>query len=102
MFWITWGVLIALQNAMFTWTSRARNSDSLLSHAIAIPIAQLVYFGCSLFALDNGLKVIKQHDWVAGTFQVALYVCCTSIGSLSTHWISLKAKRAKENAKNLK
>lgn len=98
--WLLWGVLIAIQNAMFTWTSRARNSDKILQHAIAIPIAQCVYFLCSLFALDNGIKVVREGNYAAGAAQLLLYMFCTSVGSLSSHWIALRHKKLKTKVRS--
>lgn len=99
--WVVWGVLICLQNALFTLTSRARNSNNIYAHAIVIPIAQCVYILCSLFALDNGLKVIQQGNYRAGLAQLCLYICCTSIGSLSAHWLALHGKRYSKSLRTL-
>ena len=93
LYWCGWGFAIILQNCMFTLTSRARNSDNIWQHAITLPIAQLVYFCTGLFAIDNGIKVVREGNWKAGVAQLLLYVACTSIGSLSAHYFALKHKK---------
>ena len=35
MSWVLWAVMLLIQNATFTWVSRARNSKSLGYHAVA-------------------------------------------------------------------
>ena len=54
--WALWGALLLIQNASFTWVSRARNSRSLGYHALASVASNGVWF------LNLGLAVDKLNE----------------------------------------
>lgn len=73
-------LIVVLQNAAFTWVSRARNSGSYSYHAIA-----------AVFSNGIWLIVIRQvvinfeNTWI----QIA-YLLGAVTGSVLMHWISVK------------
>lgn len=85
--WIIWGIVLVLQNAAFTWVSRARNSGSLGYHAIA------ACFSNGIFILSTIIVVDKAHQ-AHGAQQIAelaaFYTVFTVAGSVLMHWISMR------------
>jgi hypothetical protein len=89
-----WWILLVLQNAAFTWVSRARNSGSLLYHGFA---AVLYLIG-----------MVARHDMeiphliLLGT----VYISATVTGSVLMHWVSMtyleKGKRKVGSTKETK
>jgi hypothetical protein len=69
-----------LQNAAFTWVSRARNSSSLSYHGIASTGSNLMY----ILVLTN--IVTHLDNW----YVKSAYVIGAVIGSVSMHYISMK------------
>ena len=57
--WVSWGILLILQNATFTWITRARAGRSLLQHGLSTVIAQLIAFLTGLIALDNSIRILQ-------------------------------------------
>jgi len=71
--------LVVLQNASFTWVSRARNTGSIKHHAIA-----------SVFSNGIWLLVIRQVVYnFDNYFLMGLYVFAAVTGSILMHWISM-------------
>lgn len=72
--------LVVLQNASFTWVSRARNSGSLKYHAVA-----------AIFSNGIWLLVIRQ---VVVNFDrpeiMVAYLIGAVTGSVLMHWVSMK------------
>lgn len=90
MSWILWAASLLLQNASFTWVSRARNSGSVGYHAIAAVGSNGIWFLNQFIVIDFITKAIRSHDlWIAlraGIF----YTIFTVIGSVSMHYLLLK------------
>lgn len=72
--------LVVVQNASFTWVSRARNSGSLKHHAIA-----------AVFSNGIWLLVIRQVVLnFDNTLLMLTYLVAAVTGSLLMHWFSMK------------
>ena len=84
MSWLLWALLLVLQNASFTWVSRARNSGDLGYHALAAICSNGIYIVAMVFMIDK-LRNPEHFLPVA-----ALYTSCTVTGSVLTHWFSMR------------
>jgi hypothetical protein len=74
-------LMTILQNASFTLVSRARNSDSLLFHALAAIGSNGIWF-----IVVN--KVVQKDD-VNTTLLGITYTVAAVIGSISMHYLSM-------------
>jgi hypothetical protein len=84
---LLWFFLLVIQNAAFTWVSRARNSGSLGYHAIAAVFSNGIWF-VSQFLLIN--MVVKPNMQVKEIITYGVvYVLGTVIGSLIMHYVAL-------------
>jgi len=72
--------LVILQNASFTLVSRARQSSSLLFHAIAAVLSN----GTWILVIRQ--VIINYDNWIL----LAGYVVAAVIGSIGMHHISMK------------
>lgn len=88
--------MLLIQNASFTWVSRARNSSSIVYHALASVCSNGVWF------LNLGFAVNKVNDaWAAESsalliFTAAFYTVFTVIGSIGMHHVLMtKVERGK-------
>ncbi len=83
-----WFLLLVVQNAAFTWVSRARNSGSLGYHAIAAVFSNGIWF-CSQFLLI-GMVVRPGMELSSAAILLCVYIAGTVIGSVSMHYVSLR------------
>lgn len=72
--------LVVLQNASFTLVSRARNSKSILYHAIASILSN------GIWLLVIRQVVINLDDWTL----MFDYLVASVIGSIVMHYIAMK------------
>jgi hypothetical protein len=85
--WGAWGLMLLLQNASFTWVSRARNSRSLSYHAVASVCSNGVWF------LNLGVAVNKINDaWASESMSLIVmttlfYTVFTVVGSVGMHHV---------------
>lgn len=81
--WGAWGGMLLIQNASFTWVSRARNSSSLSYHALASVASNGVWF------VNLGLAVNKLNQawesWPLLLFTATFYTVFTVAGSVGAH-----------------
>ena len=87
--WFLWAGMLLLQNASFTWVSRARNSSSVGYHALASVFSNGVWL-LSQFVLFNQFVEAKNRG---GWFLVAVtvfYVVFTVLGSVGAHAFLMK------------
>jgi hypothetical protein len=85
MSWLLWGLLLLVQNASFTWVSRARNSSDLKYHATAAFCSNGVWFLGPMMALDK-LAEARAAGSVPLFIATALfYTVCTVTGSVGAH-----------------
>lgn len=82
-----WFLLLVIQNAAFTWVSRARNSGSYGYHAVAAVFSNGVWFASQLILITTVVK----PGMPAGDFiKLGLvYIAGTVSGSLLMHWLSI-------------
>lgn len=82
-----WFFLLILQNAAFTWVSRARNSGSVGYHAFAAIFSNGIWFISQLFLIG---MVAKPDMPVAKLAQLGImYVGGTVTGSVLMHLVSM-------------
>lgn len=82
-----WFLLLVVQNAAFTWVSRARNSGSYGYHAIAAVFSNGVWF-VSQFLLI-GLVAKPGMPLGEAAMLGAIYVSGTVTGSVMMHYASI-------------
>lgn len=83
MSWVLWGLMLLVQNASFTWVSRARNSKSISYHAVAAIASNGVWF------LNLGVAVDKLREAHGAQFALTalFYTAFTVIGSVGAHHV---------------
>lgn len=86
--WLIWGVLLFLQNAAHTVTSRSRNSTSILYTAIGSVFSNGIWFA-SQFYIVNQLIAAKSNP-LRFTMVLVFYILFTAAGSVFSHWYFMK------------
>lgn len=84
-----WAIFLLIQNASFTFVSRARNSGSYALHAIAALCSNGVWFATQLVSLGMIIDVIKGGTWGQRVFMGLFYTTFTVSGSLLIHWVGI-------------
>lgn len=97
--WLIWGVLLILQNAAHTATSRARNSKGargLWYNGIASLFSNGIWFASQFFIVNMLINVKDKPAQFAAT--CLFYVMLTMFGSVASQWYLMKveAKRGIE------
>ncbi len=87
--WIVWGVLLFLQNAAHTATSRSRNSKSLWYTGIASIFSNGIWF-LSQFYIVSMLVKAKDETWQFFASVLVFYVALTALGSVMSHCYLMK------------
>ena len=87
-YWL-WALFLVIQNASFTFVSRARNSGSYGLHAIAAVISNGVWITAQFVSLDIMIGVLKNGTLSDKAFVIAFYTFFTVTGSLTMHWIGI-------------
>ncbi len=90
MTYVAWALLLILQNAAFTWVSRARNSGSLGYHAVAAIASNGVWFASQFILIDKMVQIIRSGSWASAVTMGLFYATFTVVGSVGMHWISLR------------
>lgn len=84
--WLIWGVLLFLQNAAHTATSRSRNSKSLVYTGVASIFSNGIWFA-SQFYIVNMLIAVKDRP-VAFVMTLLFYILLTAAGSVASQcWL---------------
>lgn len=83
-----WFILLVVQNAAFTWVSRARNSGSYGYHAVAAVFSNGVWFVSQFLLIGMVAKPGMSFEEVAPLGLV--YVAGTVTGSVLMHWVSVR------------
>lgn len=89
--WMIWGVLLMLQQASHTATSRARNTKGakgLWYNGIASVFSNGVWFCSQLFIVT--LLIEAKDDLHKFFYTLLFYIFFCVIGSVSMHWYMLK------------
>lgn len=84
----TWFFVLILQNAAFTWVSRARNSNSLPYHGAAALTSNGVWFISQLYLIGQVAKPDMPFEKLVAIGLV--YVTGTTTGGLLMHYVSLR------------
>lgn len=88
--WLLWGLLLVLQNATFTWVSRARNSGSIKYHAVASLFSNSTWFASQLLLIESLVPVALSADWQTAAIIGGFYTVCTCAGAVAAHWFAMK------------
>lgn len=84
--WATLAALLLLQNASFTFVSRARNSASYGLHIVAAICSNGVWMVGQFVSLGIIIEVIKGGGLLDKAVVVAFYTTFTVTGSVFMHW----------------
>jgi hypothetical protein len=82
-----WGAFLLLQNASFTFVSRARNSGSYGLHVAAALCSNGVWFVQNLVGLGLLLDVVQHGTGWQKLGMGAFYTAFTVSGSVLMHWV---------------
>jgi hypothetical protein len=89
--WLVWGVLLVLQNASHTASSRAKNSRSLWYSATTGVFSNGVWFASQFFIVGH---LVKAQGHPGRLAMVAFfYVTLTVAGSVCAHWYLLRFEK---------
>jgi hypothetical protein len=86
--WLIWGVLLFLQNAAHTATSRSKNSKSLTYTGVASIFSNGIWFA-SQFYIVNMLIAVKDRP-AAFVTTLVFYILLTAAGSVVSHWYFMR------------
>lgn len=81
-----WFLLLVIQNASFTWVSRARNGGSYAYHAVAAIFSNGIWFASQFLLIGMVMKPGLPFSQIVE--MGATYIAGTVIGSVLMHWIS--------------
>lgn len=94
--WFIWGVLLILQNAAHTATSRARNSKGSIGlwyNGIASIFSNGVWFASQFFIVNMLINVKDNHAKFA--LVLVFYIILTAFGSVASQYIMTKFENKK-------
>lgn len=83
--WLLWALMLLVQNASFTWVSRARNSKSVAYHATAAVASNGVWFLNLGLAVDKLAEARRAESWLLLVGTAAFYTTFTVLGSVWMH-----------------
>jgi hypothetical protein len=84
---VAWFFLLLVQNAAFTWVSRARNSGSYGYHAIASVFSNGIFFVSQFILIGLAVKPGMTREQIG--VLAAVYIAGTVTGSVLMHWFSM-------------
>jgi hypothetical protein len=84
-----WAVFLILQNASFTFVSRARNSGSYALHAVAAVASNGVWIASQFVSLGIIIDAIRNGSWPQAVGIGAFYTTFTVVGSVLMHYIGV-------------
>lgn len=90
MSWLLWAGILLLQNASFTWVSRARNSGNVKYHAFAAVCSNGVWFVTQFIVVGVITTAIKSHDIGLAVRAGLWYTLWTVVGSIGMHWFLMR------------
>ena len=94
--WITWSLILLIQNFSFTFVSRARNSGSLTRHLVASIFSNGVWFVSQIYIFQRlfDLMTGKEGFWM-GAGVAGFYTFFTVLGALTAHYWALRSEKGK-------
>jgi len=87
---IMWAGLLLIQNASFTWVSRARNSGSILYHGVASIFSNGVWFASQIFIVNFIVDAFKSGNLSYLIFIACYYTIFTVTGSITMHYLLMR------------
>lgn len=84
-----WALFLVLQNASFTFVSRARNSGSYALHAVAAVASNGVWIASQFVSLGIIIDAIKRGSWPHALGVGLFYTTFTVAGSVLMHWVGV-------------
>lgn len=87
--YVYWALFLLLQNASFTFVSRARNSGSYMLHATAAVCSNGVWFAAQFISLTLIVEAIKSGTMGEKVFMGLFYTTFTVLGSVAMHWVGV-------------
>lgn len=88
--WVLYAFMLLLQNASFTWVSRARNSKSIGYHAIAAVGSNLTYFLNLIIGINLINAALASGSYLRIGATAGFYTVFTVIGSIAMHHLLMK------------
>ena len=88
--WLAWAVSLFIQNAVFTWVSRARNSGNIKYHWVASICSNGIWWVNQFVTVGLMYQAIKSHNIPLAVGAGIFYTICTSTGSVAMHWFLMK------------
>lgn len=89
MIYTAWALFLILQNAAFTFVSRARNSGSYTLHAIAAVASNGMWIASQFVSLNILLDAIHRGSWPHALAIGMFYTTFTVSGSVLMHWVGV-------------
>lgn len=89
MTWLAWALFLVLQNAAFTFVSRARNSGSYALHAFAAVLSNGIWICTQFISLGFIIDTLKNGSVVEKLTIGAFYTTFTVAGSVLMHWVGV-------------
>lgn len=91
--WLIWGILLFLQNAAHTATSRSRNSKSLTYTAIASVFSNGIWLASQFYIVNQLIQA--KGDALRFTLVLVFYVVLTAAGSVASQWYLMRFEQRK-------
>jgi hypothetical protein len=88
--YVIWALFLLLQNASFTFVSRARNSGSYSLHAVAAVLSNGIFIGAQFISVGVIIDLIKHGTWPEKVAVAAFYTTFTVAGSVLMHWVGVR------------
>lgn len=88
--WFIWVLLLISTSGTSTLASRARNTPSLMYHALAALGSHGTFIVSQLIGLDILVEVLRTHDWHRATVACLVYASASTTGSILSHVIAMK------------
>ena len=95
-FWLAWVPILIFQNAVFTWTSRARNSGSVKWHGVASIFSNSTFFFMQVFLVKTIWDFINTDQTGPLLFAAVFYTTFTTLGAVLAHKFLLKYEKGKK------
>jgi hypothetical protein len=93
--YLTWALFLLLQNASFTFVSRARNSASYALHAAAAVCSNGVFFATQFVTFGVMMDLLKNGTFMQKLGVGAFYTVFTVAGSVAMHWLAKRYETGK-------
>lgn len=96
MIWLYWALNLLIQNWMFTFVSRARNSGSLARHVTAAVFSNGVWILQLQIMLGPMMEYLNGKHGLLAQIGVGLYYTLFTVaGSVAAHYWALRTEKGK-------